>query len=88
MLWNPKEQPMMKIRTNPHPVAVEELGAENPVYTITSKIHAQVVNALDMEIVSAIVTEAKEAGVTDLILIDKEFILSAIQHEMERRRLR
>jgi predicted transcriptional regulator len=85
-MWNPKEQPMLKIRTNTiidYPSEVNDNMME-----IRYKIHAEVLNAIDQEIVSTIVKAAREAGVTDLILIDKEFILSAIQHEMERRGLR
>jgi hypothetical protein len=85
-MWNPKEQPMMNIRTNPiidYPSEIDDNMME-----IRYKIHAEVLNAIDQEIVSAIIKAAREAGVTDLILIDKEFILSAIQHEMERRGLR
>lgn len=85
-MWNPKEQPMLNIRTNTiidYPSEVNDNMME-----IRYKIHAEVLNAIDQENVSTIVKAAKEAGVTDLILIDKEFILSAIQHEMERRGLR
>lgn len=85
MNWNPKINPMMQVRTNPRDMQLDD---EAGVYTIKSKIVAEVANALDSEIVNAIVRAAQEAGVTDLILIDKEFILSAIQHEMERRGLR
>ena len=54
--------------------------------TITANIVARVVEKTDEVIVDAIIKEAAADGVTDLFLIDKEFIMTAIQNEMERRK--
>lgn len=55
------------------------------IYERITKIKAKVINMADEAIYSAIIEEAKEAGVTDLFLIDKEFVLTALTNEMERR---
>ena len=86
MMWDPKVNPMFQVRTNP--IIDLDHMIDDQLMHIQYNIHAEVVDAVDQEIVSAIFKAAREAGVTDLILIDKEFILSAIQHEMERRGLR
>lgn len=52
----------------------------------TNKILAEVIDTTDKAIVDAIVKEATAQGVNDLFLIDKEFIMSAIKHEMIRRK--
>lgn len=55
------------------------------IYERITKIKAKVINMADEAIYSAIIEEAKESGVTDLFLIDKEFVLTALTNEMERR---
>lgn len=78
-----KTQPMQYV-----PLDLNEIfKCENEVMKITRKIEVDVVNTIEQEFVDAIVKAADEAGVTDLYLIDKEFIVSAIQHEKERRGL-
>lgn len=54
--------------------------------TITQRILAQVLDMADTEIVNAICKTAASEGVTDLFLIDKDFIMSAIRNEMARRK--
>ena len=41
-------------------------------------------NIVDNEIVKAVVKAASEEGITDLILMDKDFVLRAIKNELER----
>ena len=53
---------------------------------VFSKLLAEVVDTQDKVIVDAIVRYATERGVTDLFLIDEEFIKSAIVHETMRRK--
>lgn len=55
------------------------------IYERITKIKAKVINMADEAIYSAIIEEAKEAGITDLFLIDREFVLTALTNEMERR---
>lgn len=54
--------------------------------TITQRILAEVADLANTDIVNAIHRTAVSEGVTDLFLIDKEFIMSAIHHEMARRK--
>ena len=57
---------------------VEELGK------YITKIHAEVVDRTDTVIVEAIINAAKDAGVTDLYLIDKTFVVDAILEKCRR----
>lgn len=57
----------------------------NEIYRMTEKYVAEIVNAQEECYVRAVIQAAKEAGVTTLDLIDKEFVVSAIKHEQERR---
>jgi hypothetical protein len=50
------------------------------------KAMAQVVALEDKIICQAIIDAAEEEGFTTVFLIDKEFIISAIKHEIERRK--
>ena len=58
----------------------------NYVASYAQKIVARVMDVTNATIVQAITDFAVETGVTDLYLIDEEFIVSAIKHEMERRK--
>lgn len=60
------------------------LEGNDTTYTLHKEILAQCVDLADREIVNAIVDAARENGVTDVYLIDKEFILRAIKNELER----
>lgn len=52
--------------------------------TITQRIYTEVVDMYDDAIVQACVRAAKEAGLTDLVLLDKRFVLEALIEKMER----
>lgn len=56
------------------------------VSSLVEKYVAEVVNARDDFFVEAVIREAKAAGGTCLDLIDKDFIVSAIKREQERRK--
>lgn len=79
-----KTQPMQCIPMNRINM-LREARVKEDVITMTRKIEVNVVEILEKELIDAILKAAYEAGVTDLYLIDKEFIVSAIQHEKERR---
>lgn len=66
----------------------EELikGLDDGIMSISQRLLAQVVDMTDEVIVQAIIDYAREAGVTDLFLIDKEFIMSAIKREIQYRK--
>lgn len=55
------------------------IGAINK---LVYKVRAEVVNIFDDVIVKACVDAAKEVGATDLILIDKTFLLDALKRAM------
>ena len=57
---------------------------EETTYELHNEFLVRCVDLLDKEIVNAIVDTARENGVTDVYLIDKEFILRAIKNEFER----
>ena len=59
-------------------------GIEVTSYDLHSVFRVKRVDLLDKVIVNAIVNAARENGITDVYLIDKEFILSAIKNELER----
>lgn len=52
--------------------------------TVTQRIYAEAVNMQDEAIVSACIRAAKEAGITDLFLIDRQFVIDALIEKMER----
>jgi hypothetical protein len=80
MTWDREGCPMMKV-----PINAPQLNVENDIYELTRKVMVTVVKDTDEAIMNAIIQAAREEGVTDLYLIDGEFIVSAIKHEMERR---
>lgn len=55
-------------------------------YEIKHKILAKVVEKTDEALIQAILRFARDEFVTDLYLIDREFIMSAIKNEMARRK--
>lgn len=57
---------------------------EEVTYELHNEFLVKCVDLLDKEIVNAIVDTARENGVTEVYLIDKEFILRAIKNELER----
>lgn len=83
--WNQSKEPLKHFCLNS--INPTMSLADPPVLEITRKMQAELVDALDDVILYTIFQGAKEAGITDLYLIDKEFIISAIQHEKERRGL-
>ena len=62
------------------------IDTHGSVATLHKKIMAQVVDTTDRAILEAIREDAYKQGVTDIYLIDEEFIKSAIIHEVERRK--
>lgn len=54
--------------------------------TITEKICAKIVDAHENAIIEAIFEAAKRDGITELFLIDRQFLLDAIKNEFERRK--
>ena len=88
----PKENPYLRRRwvahvnlKTPSPIFSENENGD-VIGSVTNKVLAEVVDTADKAIVDAIIREATVQGVNDIFLIDKEFIMSAIRHELIRRR--
>ena len=69
---------------NPSYYKLTKDDIEETTYTLHDEFLVKCVDLLDKEIVNAIVNTARENGVTDVYLIDKEFILRAVKNELER----
>ena len=69
---------------NPSYYKLNKDDIEEITYELHNEFLVRCVDILDKEIVNAIVDAARENGVTDVYLIDKEFILRAIKNELER----
>ena len=69
---------------NPSYCKLNNDDIEEVTYELHKEFLVRCVDLLDKEIVNAIVDTARENGVTDVYLIDKEFILRAIKNELER----
>lgn len=54
--------------------------------TFERKFAIQVAESFDNAIMEKITEIAKEQGFTDLVLIDKEFVVTALKNEIERRK--
>ena len=61
-------------------------GVNNYIIGTSAKLRAAIADLEDEEICRAIMEDAKAAGITDLYLIDKDFIREAILREAARRR--
>lgn len=55
-------------------------------YEIRKNIIAQIVDMTDKVILETIIEFAKSEGVTDLYLLDKEFVKTALEREFARRK--
>lgn len=54
------------------------------VQEITYKFQTEVVDMVDQDILSAIIKTARENGITDLLILDKQFVLDALREKLER----
>jgi siroheme synthase (precorrin-2 oxidase/ferrochelatase) len=64
---------------------ISDMQIDLDTNSITNRIAVKVSEEIDEAIVKAIIQCAKEEGINDLYLLDKEFVMSAINHELERR---
>ena len=60
-----------------------EIDDDNPM-RITNRLYADVVDMTNNTIVDACVKAARNAGINDLYLLDKQFVLDAIKEKIER----
>ena len=56
----------------------ETITVEGTIYEELIKYKAQVLSAMDDEIVRAAVETARQEGITDLVLLDKQFVIDAL----------
>lgn len=53
-------------------------------FTMTQEISAMAIDLQNAAIVAACIQAAKEAGITELFLLDKQFVAEAIREKIER----
>ena len=58
----------------------------NQTYTIEMEICAKVVDLAEDACVEAAIKAAMEAGITDLYLMDKQFVIDALVEKLQRER--
>lgn len=68
------------------PEKVEPLNQalNKEIYSVERRLMAEVVNMQDQVLIDSIIKAAQEAGVSHLYLLDKTFIVEAIQEKLER----
>ncbi len=60
-------------------LAPPTISIENDVYSINQKIAAHCVDMADEAILKAIISTAKAEGLSQLFLLDKEFVMNALR---------
>ena len=80
-LW-PKEYPLLHKPLRVPKISME-VSPDNTLCQVTHKLLAEVADRTDDVIVQAIIREAERAGVNDLYLIDREYILDALRLKRE-----
>ena len=74
--------PIQKIRLERPPIIYD---ADLGVHKMVEQFAVQTVERIDAEIMKEITKMAAEAGITSMIVLDKEFITTAIINELARR---
>jgi hypothetical protein len=64
-----------------------EMKFEYGIFKMQQKIYAECVDMKDTAILEAIIRMAKEAGVTELFLLDKQFVTDALEVAIEKWRV-
>lgn len=62
-----------------------EIDDDNPM-RIANRIYADVVDMTNNTIVDACVKTARQAGINDVYLLDRDFVLAALREKIERMR--
>ena len=71
------------IPLSPGNLSIDDSG-EGSFFTMTKKMVVEFAKSTDQALINAIIAKAKAEGVTDLYVLDDEFILSAIREKIER----
>lgn len=82
-LLKPKNSPLVHYDLEPDFMRYD---MEGNIMKYVAQIQAKVVDLHEAAIVDAVIAEAKAAGITDLYLLDREFVLSAITEKIIRER--
>jgi hypothetical protein len=61
-----------------------EFKFEDSIFKMQQKIYAECVDMKETAILEAIIRAAKEAGVTELFLFDKQFVVDALTVAIEK----
>ena len=64
-------------------LSIDDSG-EGSFFTMTKKMVVEFAKSTDQALINAIIAKAKAEGVTDLYVLDDEFILAAIREKIER----
>lgn len=80
MNFTPKPLKYFRIETP----ELDILDQQSPIYQMTNKMAVLTAEAMDRAILDEIIIAAKAEGITDLIVLDKKFIVEAIREKMER----
>lgn len=62
-----------------------QINDDNPL-DITYRLYADTIDMRNNSIVDACVKAARQAGINDLYLLDKQFVLDALREKIERTR--
>lgn len=73
-----KPYPMEHFSMNP-----PEIKFEDGTFSFKNRIYAEVVDMKEDAIVHAVISDAMECGVTDLYLLDKNFVINALTTAIE-----
>lgn len=71
------------IPLSPGLLSIDDSG-EGSFFTMTKKTVVEFAKSTDQALINAIIAKAKAEGVTDLYVLDDEFILAAIREKIER----
>lgn len=77
------KRPILFVKLNPEELTYSNFE-DTPLYKMTEKLMVQAVDRREQAITDEVIRVAKEAGVTELYLLDKQFIVEAIREKMER----
>lgn len=60
------------------------INLEHTTYEMVRNIHAQCIDVMDEAIIQACIRMAREVGLTDLFLIDRKFVIDALNEKITR----
>lgn len=79
----PPVQVGQHIQLAPGTLSIDDSGVGS-FFTMTKKMVVEFAKSTDQALINAIIAKAKAEGVTDLYILDDEFILTAIREKIER----